>query len=130
MYLNICKLIPDLEQATKLMSHIVVWFWVFLFLKVIFAVMLPYSPCHQRGSSRMPGMLLEKLVVGLWGESGVGLRGVALVSCWAANELPGGSFGYCGWHHFCLLGIWDGTVLPVKLDTTLKSLEFLVCEHT
>lgn len=117
MYLNICKLISDLEQAVKMMSHIVAWFWVVLFFKVIFEGMLPYSPCHQRGSSRMPGVLPEKSVMALQRESGVGLQGVVLVSRSA----------HCAWHHFWLLRIWEGTVLPVKLDTTLKSSEILTC---
>lgn len=76
MYLNICKLIFDLEQAIKMMSYIVVQFWVVLVFKVIFEGMLPYSPHHRRGSCGMPGMLPEKSVVALRGESGVGLPGV------------------------------------------------------
>ena len=57
----------------------------------------------------------------------MGLGGVVLGSCWAADGLPGRSFGYSGCHHCCPLRSWDGPVLPVKLDTTLPSLEIRMC---
>lgn len=57
--------------------------------------------------------------------SGLGLRRLVLVSCWAHRELPAKThFGSCDWHHFLLLKICEDTC-----HNSEQVRDPCICEH-